>query len=752
LATDAAGNVYLVTGPQGNQVSRLTPSGTLELVAGNGTLNTTLSGDDQQPALLASIGPLRDLQVGPDQSLYLLEHHGILASGEYFYHSRIRRLSHDGVLTTVVGGGTHAERDVLAPTYAGNWLATDIDWTNLRAFTVTSAGLYFSAAFGSYTSESSRLCQRAPDGLVSLLSSVGLGGHTTHLDAGPEGTLYTIQVMDGWVSSFAFLNTINPRDTLTNQLPGFLSQWASRNGGNFAGLAGLRLLPDRTLFVLVDLSTTAGVARYLVKCQMDANSCGTLAGGGVPTTGNGDLGAATAARLESGEGDLAISPDGTLYVAAAAYGQGRVRKIGPAFPGVSLSDLEVASEDSSEIYHFTRDGRHLRTIDAVTGQTLAQFSYDANGYLLHLTDLDGDVTTIERDTNSVPQTIIAPDGQRTTLRVNANGYLTKLTNPAGEIYQMEYTDDGLLTRFTTPRGHATTMQYDSLGRLVKEENPVGGGWTLSRTQTGTDFESSLTSAEHRTSRYLVDMLNDRDLKRVNTAPDGTQSVETSWSNGTTLRTQADGTVISQKHGPDPRFGMLSPVLSELKITLPSGLTGTVTTKREATLGTERDLSKPASLKTTVTVNGKSSKSVYTAVDKKVVSTSAAGRMTTELLEEKGRVSQTSVPTLEPVHYTYDTRGRLTQVSQGQGDELRTVTLTYDNAGEVNQLTDALGRAVSFAYDAAGRVTTQTLPDGRLILYSYDANGNVTSITPPSRPAHGFDYTAVDLQSLVCLKK
>jgi YD repeat-containing protein len=99
-----------------------------------------------------------------------------------------------------------------------------------------------------------------------------------------------------------------------------------------------------------------------------------------------------------------------------------------------------------------------------------------------------------------------------------------------------------------------------------------------------------------------------------------------------------------------------------------------------------------------------------------------------------------------VHYTYDARGRLTQVSQGQGEDLRTVSLTYDNSGEVGKLTDALGRAVSFTYDAVGRVTTQTLPDGRQILYSYDANGNVTSITPPSRPQHEFDYTAVDLLS------
>ncbi len=376
------------------------------------------------------------------------------------------------------------------------------------------------------------------------------------------------------------------------------------------------------------------------------------------------------------------------------------------------------------------------------------YAWAADGDAVRLTTLvEGDMTTIERDANSVPQAILAPDGQRTTLTVNANGYLTQLTNPAGETYQMEYTDDGLLTQFTTPRGHATTMQYDPLGRLVKEENPVGGGWTLSRTQTGANYEASLTSGEGRTTRYAVEMLNDKDMKRVNTAPDGTQTVETTWSNGTTTRLQPDGTVITQKQGPDSRFGMLSPVLQELKITLPSGLTGTVTTKRESMLGPAQDLSKPASLKTIVTVNGKSSTSVYTAAEKKAVTTSAAGRVTTELLEEKGRVSQTSVPTLESVHYTYDTRGRLTQVSQGQGEDLRTVTLTYDNSGEVSKLTDALGREVNFTYDAVGRITTQTLPEGRLIVYSYDANGNVTSITPPSRPAHGFDYTAVDLQSL-----
>jgi len=40
-----------------------------------------------------------------------------------------------------------------------------------------------------------------------------------------------------------------------------------------------------------------------------------------------------------------------------------------------------------------------------------------------------------------------------------------------------------------------------------------------------------------------------------------------------------------------------------------------------------------------------------------------------------------------------------------------------------------------------------LTDFRIAVgFSYDANGNVTSLTRPSRPAHMFNYTPVDLES------
>jgi len=118
--------------------------------------------------------------------------------------------------------------------------------------------------------------------------------------------------------------------------------------------------------------------------------------------------------------------------------------------------------------------------------------------------------------------------------------------------------------------------------------------------------------------------------------------------------------------------------------------------------------------------------------KTATATSAEGRESKSFFDEKGRIIKEEVPGLANVYYSYDSRGRLTQIAEGEGDEARTALISYDDNGYLNQLTDALGRVAAFSYDTVGRVTTQTLPDGRQIHYNYDQNGNVTAITPPSR--------------------
>jgi YD repeat-containing protein len=65
---------------------------------------------------------------------------------------------------------------------------------------------------------------------------------------------------------------------------------------------------------------------------------------------------------------------------------------------------------------------------------------------------------------------------------------------------------------------------------------------------------------------------------------------------------------------------------------------------------------------------------------------------------------------------------------------------------VTSVTDALQRTVQFLYDASDRIIQETLPDGHTVGFTYDANGNITSITPPTRPAHTFSSTPVDLEA------
>jgi len=217
------------------------------------------------------------------------------------------------------------------------------------------------------------------------------------------------------------------------------------------------------------------------------------------------------------------------------------------------------------------------------------------------------------------------------------------------------------------------------------------------------------------------------------------------ASGETTVTRPDGTVIISEQGPDPRFGMQAPFTSLLTITTPSGLSGVITTEKTAKLAEAGDPLSLLSLTTQITTNDRTSESVYDATNKTLTAQSAAGRKSVSIFDDKGRVIRKQVPGLVDVFYTYDNRGRLTQVTEGEAEQARTTTLSYDDKGYLEKLTDAVGRYAQFHYDAVGRVTRQILPDGRQINYRYDANGNVTAITPPSRPVHGFEYTEVDLE-------
>ena len=178
----------------------------------------------------------------------------------------------------------------------------------------------------------------------------------------------------------------------------------------------------------------------------------TFAGNGAAAPfADGGPGPQTAIATANG---LGTGPDQAIYVADA--GHHRIRRIAPAFPGVSASDLLVPSENGGLVYIFSGEGKHLRTLNALTGAVILQFTYNANGHPIAIADGDGNVVTIER--NGVdPTAIVAAGGQRTTLATDANGWLSRITDPLNQSTSFQYTSGGLLQQFTARGAMSTAL-------------------------------------------------------------------------------------------------------------------------------------------------------------------------------------------------------------------------------------------------------------------------------------------------------
>jgi len=271
---------------------------------------------------------------------------------------------------------------------------------------------------------------------------------------------------------------------------------------------------------------------------------------------------------------------------------------------------------------------------------------------------------------------------------------------------------------------------------------IKGSDSLIGAELANGFAVDMTSGEGRISTFQVEHLPDETRRHTNTARDG--SVTTiDYNNAVTTTTLSDGTVSIVTEGPDPRFGMQSPVSQKGTVTTPSGLNRSFGTNRQADLATTADLLSHTSLTETFTVNGKATVNAYDTATQTRTLTTPDGRFVTEVLDAQGKPASMQADGLASLNFSYDLRGRPSVISQSAGADSRDILFGYNTDGYLDSLTDPLGRVTSFARDAIGRVTGQTLPDGQNILFTYDSNDNLTSLTPPGRTAHFFNYTAGD---------
>jgi sugar lactone lactonase YvrE len=178
LAADGSGNVYFVDGygyqrtpARSNSVFKIEPSGSITRIAGNS--RTGLSGDD---------GP------GTSASLYSPLAVAVDRAGNAFIvdagNQRIRRVSPDGKISTVAGGGAAVLGD------GGAAIAGQLNYPNSIA--IDGTGNLFIGEYG-------RVRKVTPDGIITTVAG---GGPNNPGDGGPATSAQLATAMsiavDGW--------------------------------------------------------------------------------------------------------------------------------------------------------------------------------------------------------------------------------------------------------------------------------------------------------------------------------------------------------------------------------------------------------------------------------------------------------------------------------------------------------------------------------------------------------------------------
>ncbi len=731
VAVGPDGSVY-VADSNHHRVLRVTPGGISTTVAGNG--NSGFSGDGG-PAVNATLGGPFGVAVGPDSSVYIADS----------TNHRIRRVDSNGIITTVVGTGSEG--------FAGDGGPATTAQLNLpSAVTVASDGsLYIADTYNN------RIRRASLDGIITTIAGNGASGFAGDggpasqavlnqpfgLALGPDGSLYIADLGNYRVRRIQRDGTITTVAGDGN--PGDTGDGGPASSAALSGPKGVALDRQGNLYI----ADTGGRIRLV-----DATGViQTFAGSGNFCGQFGPEGGAAVGLSIPALNNIAVGPDGSVYIAHGYIEcESGVRRVAPPLPGFAVGEIVVAAEDGRERYVFDGTGRHLRTEDTFTGAVRYQFTY-TNGRLTQITDTFDNVTTIERDVTGNPTAIVAPFGQRTTLHLDANGYLERVANPANEATLLSYSADGLLSTLTTPRQHVSHFTYDSQGRLQRDEDPAGGFKTLTRAGTETNYTVTKTTALGRVTHYQVERLAGGGLRRLITAPDGTQSSIVLDAGQTRIHTRADGTVTTTAQGPDPRYGLPAAVPTTVMTTTPGGLTSTTTTARTVSFDDTQTPPILANQTQSVTINNRTYTSSYDAATNTTTDISPEGRTSTTALDARGRVMQRTVAGLEPTTFAYydvnppgGANGKLKTITQGE----RTTTFVYNTDGYLASIIDPEGRQTTIQYDAAGRVAQQTLPADlpqvRDVFYGYDANGNVTVVTPPAKPEHEFSYTPVDLEA------
>ena len=710
-------------------IARLAPDGIWHVVMGLNASSPALLQPDGTPAgqSFASYGGSVLLAVGPDSSVYytaIWPSYASSANGTNY--SMVRKIATDGRLYTVFGGGG------LAAGQSASF--QDLFGTSARGAHYANINGVYGLAVGN-------------DGAVYVAENEM--GKCGIIKISPGGVFFPF--LNGCPTCWEGYYDPNPADTnITALIRGDQGKLATEVTASGWGPILLQAGQDGSIYftdarIVWRVNPNGIVERVAGRYSQSRSPAAEL------PMDNGDPLNTDVYPVNA----MGLMPDGSLFV---VRGTGNGAPPILIIPGRSslhgimtpITSQKIPSEDGSEIYVFDPAGRHLRTLDSLTGAAKWAFDYDINSLVVGITDIAGLVTRIERDAAGQATAIVGPYGQRNSVVMDANGFLSAVTNPAHETTRISSSSGGLLLAITGPRSATYRAAYDALGRATNVVDPLEGGWT----------DLSIDKGVQRDFSYAIDVnctnsIGDTLARELVLQPNGDTCVysslcgyltEISFSrlSGDIYSYNSDGSAYYTGMGADPRFGNQSKQPVESSLRLPNGLFYKASVHRAAGLTNASDPLSLTGITNVTTINANSYTQVYNPTNRTIAVTSPMGRTASAAGDDLGRLVHISVPGQPSTDLAYDDFGRVVAVINTSSAGTVHATFGYDSLGQLVSVADPLGRTNAYHYDAAGRPIRQIFPDGSAADFTYDSEYNLTSVTPPGRPAHTFLYNAVGL--------
>ncbi|QRN54979.1 RHS repeat-associated core domain-containing protein [Dyella caseinilytica] len=382
----------------------------------------------------------------------------------------------------------------------------------------------------------------------------------------------------------------------------------------------------------------------------------------------------------------------------------------------------------------------LHTVTDAAGHVTTVASYDADGRITRLTDINGVNTDLT----------YTPRGWLATRTVN--GATTTFT----------YTAYGAVASIADPDGVTTTYGYDTAHRLNKITDALGNYIVYTLDAAGDKTAEQVYDPSGTLHKGLTRTFNT--LGQLTTVVDGLSNTvfnantSTSYDANGNLIQSSDALGIQRKLGYDALNRLVSAI---------DNYNGSDPATQNTTTGYQYDsldrltqVTDPSSLATTYSYDGLSDATgqvspdtgttnrTFDAAGNVFTRTDAKGITATNTFDVLNRLTSTSyADTTQNVTYTYDEAnsvtgcsssyptGRLTRIIENSV----TTVYCYDAWGRViqkQQVTAAGTDTTGYSYTAAGRLSGIVYPSGTLVSYARDGDGRIqtVTVTPPGGTA------------------